>query len=138
MRSLILMLAVLFSFTAMADEKEKDELKLPEGSADYTRTLKLVLEYKHKKIDLKALEKKLLALKLPPHGQGDLYITAPSPMPPPGVKFEPALMPSDWLNTWGEVAMTFWKGDLSQADYETLHKAAHGKLPGFPNCKPKN
>lgn len=116
-----------------------DELKLPEGSADYTRTLKLVLEYKHKKIDLKTLEKKLLALKLPPHGQGDLYVTAPSPMPPPGVKFEPALMPGDWKNTWGEVAMTFWKGDLSQADYEALHKAAHGTLPNFPNCgRPKN
>lgn len=112
---------------------------MTEGSADYTRTLKLVLEFKNKKIDFKTLEKRILDLKLPPHSLGDVYVMSPAPMPPPGVKFDPALMPSDWVNTWGEVAMTYWRGALSQKDYETLHAAAHGKLPGFPNCgRPKN
>ncbi|MFT3712621.1 MAG: hypothetical protein QM817_33650 [Archangium sp.] len=137
MRSLLIAALLCFTTTAMADTPP-DDGKMTEGSADYTRTLKLVLEHKTGKIDFKTLEKKILELKLPPHSLGDLYVTAPVPQPPPGTKFDPALMPPDWVGTWGEVAMTFWRGALSQKDYDALHKAAHGKLPGFPNCKPKN
>lgn len=106
------------------------------GSADYTRTLKLVLEHKLGKLTLEELAKKVVALKLPPHSLGCGYVMSPVPAPPPGVPFEPASMPSDWVGTFGEVAMTFWRGDLSRESYDAVHRAAHGKRPGFPNCKP--
>ena len=124
---------MLWAVSAFAEKP--DDGKMTEGSADYSRTLKLVLEHKNKKLDFKALEQRIVALKLSPHPQGDLYVIAPVPQPPPGTKFDPALMPRDWVGTWGEVAMTFWRGALSRNDYDALHAAAHGKLPGFPNCK---
>jgi hypothetical protein len=46
------------------------------------------------------------------------------------------MMPPDWAHTFGEVTMTFWVGKLTRDEYDRLHKAAHGKLPGFPNCHP--
>lgn len=125
---------VLSGVPALA--QKPDDGKMTEGSADYSRTLKLVLEHKDQKLDFKTLEKRVVALKLPPHPQGDLYVMAPVPQPPPGMKFDPASMPRDWVGTWGEVAMTFWRGALSEKDYDALHAAAHGKWPGFPNCKP--
>jgi len=133
-RALTLLSVVLIAVPALG--QKPDDGKMTEGSADYSRTLKLVLEHKHKTLDFKTLEKRVVALKLPPHPQGDLYVMAPVPQPPPGMKFDPASMPSDWVGTWGEVAMTFWRGALSEKDYDALHAAAHGKLPGFPNCKP--
>jgi hypothetical protein len=39
-----------------------------------------------------------------------------------------------WVGTFGEVAMTMFRGDLTQEQLDKLHAAAHGKRPGFPNC----
>jgi len=115
-----------------------DEAKMVAGSADYTRTLKLVLEFKKGKVTFDELQKRIVALALPPHGLGCGYVMSPVPQPPPGVPFEPASMPSDWVGTFGEVAMTFWRGDLTREQYEKLHLAAHGQRPGFPNCRKHN
>lgn len=127
---MLLVMTLVSTLALAADESAK----MVPGSADYTRTLKLVLAHK-KKRDLAKLEKELVALKLPPHHLGCAYVMAPVPMPPPGVPFEPALMPGDWKGTWGEVAMTFWRGDLAREDYDALHAAAHAKEKGFPDCK---
>ena len=48
----------------------------------------------------------VVAAHLPPHPLGCAYVIAPVPAPPPGVPFNPAIMPSDWEHTFGEVAMT--------------------------------
>lgn len=129
-RALLLGLA-LTSVTAFTE----DDAKMVKGSADYTRTLRLVLDFKKGRLTFEQLSKKVVALKLPPHGQGCAYTMMPVPAPPPGVPFEPASMPADWSNTFGEVAMTFWRGDLHRKDYDALHEAAHGKRPGFPDCR---
>ena len=111
------------------------EIKLPAGSADYTRTIKLVRSYTSKKLTLEQLTKAVVELKLKPHPIGCEYYWMTPPPPPPGITFEPKLMPSDWVGTFGEVAMTHLGGwGLERKDYDALHKAAHGKEPGFPNC----
>lgn len=125
-----LLFTLLVATMTLAD----DAPKMVPGSADYTRTLKLVLAHKQRP-DLEALKKALVALKLPPHPLGCAYVMAPVPAPPPGVPFEPASMPPDWKGTWGEVAMTFWRGDLTHAEYDALHAAAHAKEKGFPDCR---
>src|SRR4051812_40932693 len=114
----------MLSFALVLALSGTPDAKMVEGSADYSRTLKIVLEHKAGKLTLEQLKKKIVALKLPPHGQGCAYTMMPVPAPPPGTKFEPGLMPSDWVGTFGEVAMTFWRGDLSQENYDALHLAA--------------
>ena len=49
----------------------------------------------------------------------------PVPVPPPGVKFDPKMMPKDWEGNWGEVAMAYHLGVLDKEQYNQLHKAAH-------------
>ena len=49
--------------------------------------------------------------------------------PPPGVDFDPRMMPEDWEGTWGEVAMMFWLGKLTREQYDELHEAAHPHCP---------
>lgn len=132
MRALVLLL-VLVPAMALSDAP-KDDAKMVAGSADYARTLRLVLDFKKGELSMEELSKRIVALKLPPHHLGCVYVMSPVPAPPPGVPFEPALMPKDWKSTFGEVAMTFWRGDLTREQYEVLHLAAHGKRPGFPNC----
>ena len=125
---------LLFALIVLSGTPDAGTLMV-EGSADYSRTLKIVLEHKSGKITTDALKKKIVALQLPPHPLGCGYTMIPGPAPPPGVPFNPALMPSDWVGTFGEVAMTYWRGDLSQENYDALHKAAHGTRKDFPNCK---
>lgn len=109
--------------------------ELPAGSADYRATLALVKSYLEKKTTLAALTKQVIARKLKVHPLGCAYYFLTPPPPPPGITFEPALMPRDWVGTFGEVAMTHLGGfGLSREDYEALHRAAHGKKKGFPNC----
>ncbi|MBM4782443.1 MAG: hypothetical protein GQE15_32610 [Archangiaceae bacterium] len=111
------------------------ELVLPSGSADYKRTIRLVQDAKRKKRTTAQLAKDVAALKLKPHALGCEYYFLTPPPPPPGITFEPKLMPSDWVGTFGEVAMVHLGGwGLERDEYDALHKAAHGKLPGFPNC----
>ncbi len=133
MRSLPL--AVLVVATQALADLPPPELELPSGSADYKRTLRLVQEAKRKKKTSAQLATDLVALKLKAHPIGCEYYFLTPPPPPPGITFEPRSMPSDWVGTFGEVAMVHLGGwGLSREEYDALHKAAHGKLPGFPNC----
>ena len=136
MRALVLLLVLVPTMALSGTPPAKDDdAKMVAGSADYSRTLRLVLEFKKGKLTIEELSKRIVALKLPPHHLGCGYVMAPVPAPPPGVPYEPALMPKDWVGTFGEVAMTFWRGDLTREQYEVLHLAAHGPRPGFPNCR---
>jgi hypothetical protein len=112
------------------------EIVIPPGSADYSRMLGLAVAFKKGQLTFDALKAKVVAEKLPPHGLGCGYLMMVPPPPPPGIVFEPGLMPRDWVGTFGEVAMTHFAGALSREEYEALHQAAHGTLPGFPNCRP--
>ena len=133
MRALPLALIAAAS-AAFADLPPPDP-ELPQGSADYRRTIRLVQGYAAKKTTLAQLTKAVVALKLKPHPIGCEYYWLTPPPPPPGITFEPKLMPGDWVGTFGEVAMTHLGGwGLERKDYDALHKAAHGKEPGFPNC----
>ncbi len=133
-RSLVVLLAIATS--SLADPPKAPDLVLPSGSADYTRTLRLVKTYLAKERTLAQLTKDVVALKLKVHPLGCGYLFMTPPPPPPGITFEQALMPSDWVGTFGEVAMTHLGGwGLSRGDYDVLHRAAHGKQKGFPNCK---
>lgn len=133
MRSLPLAVVAAAS-VAFADLPAPD-IALPQGSADYKRTIRLVQRYTSKKLTLAQLTKAVVALELKPHPIGCEYYWLTPPPPPPGITFEPKLMPSDWVGTFGEVAMTYLGGwGLERKDYDALHKAAHGKEPGFPNC----
>jgi hypothetical protein len=85
--------------------------------------------YRQGEIDFAELQRRILAMQLPPHRLGDAYLMSPVPMPPPGVSFDPKRMPGDWERTWGEVAMTVFAGKLTQEEYDRLHAAAH------PGCR---
>ncbi len=102
---------------------------LPEGSGDYAHALALVMLYKRGSLSFDALREAVVARKLPPHPAGDGYLLTPIPTPPPGVHIDPAMMPADWEGTWGEVTMAYHLGELSRADYDALHAAAH------PGCR---
>jgi hypothetical protein len=112
-----------------------DDVTLPPGSADYSKMLAAVLRYKKGELTFAQLKQIVVAAKLPPHTQGCEYVISPVPMPPPGIPFNPAIMPKDWEHTFGEVAMTFWAGKITREEYDQLHEAAHKKLTGFPSCR---
>jgi hypothetical protein len=103
--------------------------RIPAGSGDYSSVLADVEQYRSGAIDYATLEKRVVARKLPPHRLGCRYLMTPSPMPPPGVKFDPWMMPADWEHNFGEVVMTFWVGRLERADLDRLHAAAHPNEP---------
>ncbi|MBK9264237.1 MAG: hypothetical protein IPM54_31100 [Polyangiaceae bacterium] len=107
-----------------AVEKEL-RAKIPAGSGDYAKVLALATLHKRGTISFEQLENAIVALKLPPHKLGDDYLMTPSPVPPPGVKWDPKMMPTDWQGTWGEVAMVHHIGELTKDQYHQLHKVAH-------------
>lgn len=103
---------------------------IPPGSADYSAVLADARAYKTGRIKFAELRRRVLARKLPPHRLGDAYLMTPVPAPPPGVPFEPLMMPDDWKGTFGEVAMTHFAGQITLEEYNRLHRAAH------PKCEP--
>ena len=112
-----------------------DEVTLPPGSADYSKMLAAAVRYKKGELTFAQLKQLVVAANLPPHNLGCEYVISPVPRPPPGIPFNPAIMPKDWEHTFGEVAMTFWAGKITREEYDQLHEAAHRKQPGFPSCK---
>jgi hypothetical protein len=106
----------------------------PPGRGDYSKMLALATSYKNGAINFAKFTQLVVAAKLPPHPLGCAYLLIPVPMPPPGVPFDPTLMPRDWEHTFGEVAMTYFAGKLSREEYDRVHAAAHRDRPGFPNC----
>jgi len=106
-----------------------DDPPIPQGSGDYAAVLADARAYKRGEIDYPTLEQRVLARKLPPHPLGDAYVIMPVPAPPPGVPYDPMMMPDDWERTWGEVAMAHFAGVLTREEYDRLHAAAH------PQCK---
>ncbi len=102
---------------------------IPPMSSDYSAVLADAIEYKTGKISFGELKDRVLARKLPPHSLGDGYLMMTPPPPPDGVDFNPLIMPSDWKGTWGEVAMTMFADQITQAEYDELHAEAH------PGCK---
>lgn len=115
-----------------ASDIDPAELRMPEGSADYRDVLADVLRFDKGKISFEELTARIVARKLPPHRLGCEYLMTPVPMPPPGIKFVPGLMPADWKGTFGEVTMTFWAGKLTREQYDRLHAAAHPSHKGKP------
>jgi hypothetical protein len=103
---------------------------IPPGSADYSAALADARAYRTGRIDFAELQRRVVARDLPPHGLGDGYLMMPVPAPPPGVPFDPMIMPGDWKGTFGEVAMTHFAGQITREEYDRLHRAAH------PMCKP--
>lgn len=103
--------------------------RIPAASADYSAALADSGAYARGAITFDELRAKVLARALPPHPLGDAYLLVSPPPPPPGVVFEPLLMPADWKDTWGEIAMTMFAGDITREQYDRLHAAAH------PQCK---
>lgn len=101
------------------------EPEIPPGSADYAAVLADARAYKRGTIDFAELQQRIVARGLPPHPLGDVYVISPVPAPPPGVPFDPRIMPGDWKGTWGEVAMTYWAGQITRDEYDRLHRAAH-------------
>jgi hypothetical protein len=108
-------------------EPERDA-RIPPGSADYSAALADATLYKQGAISFAELQARVLARGLPPHRFGDAYLMMSPPPPPPGVSFNPLVMPYDWADTWGEIAMTLFAGQLTHEEYTRLHAAAH------PNC----
>jgi len=115
--------------TGAPSAKAEPDVTVPAGSADYSAALADAKAYKRGEIKFDELQKRVLARKLPPHKLGDGYLFMRPPPPPPGIVFNPLLMPDDWKGTWGEIAMTLFAGQITQDEYEKLHKAAH------PACK---
>lgn len=103
---------------------------IPPGSADYSAVLADARAYRTGRIDFAELQRRIVARDLPPHGLGDGYLMMPVPVPPPGVPFDPLIMPGDWKGTWGEVAMTHFAGQITREEYDRLHRAGH------PSCSP--
>jgi hypothetical protein len=101
---------------------------IPPGSGDYSAVLALATRYKNAELSFAQLQEQILARRLPPHKFGDAYLMIPVPKPPPGSHFDPRMMPKDWEGSWGEVAMIFWLGKLTRAEYDKLHRRAH------PDC----
>ena len=116
--------------------KEAAAVAIPAGSGDYSKMLAEVLRFKKGETTFEQLKKFVVSANLPPHPLGCGYLVMPVPPPPPGVPYNPAMMPHDWEHTFGEVTMTFWAGKLSREEYDRLHEAAHKGQPGFPNCGP--
>ena len=104
---------------------EAAKAMIPPGSADYSAVLADAIEYKTGKISFGELKDRVLARKLPPHKLGDGYLMMTPPPPPDGTELNPLLMPSDWKGNWGEVAMTMFAGQITQAEYDELHAEAH-------------
>lgn len=102
---------------------------LPQGSGDYAHALALAMLHKRGATSFDELRAAIVALALPPHPLGDGYLMTPIPSPPPGTRIDPAMMPTDWERTWGEVAMAYHLGELTRNDYDALHAAAH------PSCR---
>lgn len=98
---------------------------IPPGSGDYSAALKDAKLYKSGSISFDELKSRVLARKLPPHPLGCAYLMIPVPAPPPGIEFNPRMMPKDWERNWGEVAMTFWVGAITRDEHDRLHAAAH-------------
>lgn len=111
--------------TSTAVPERPEDITIPEGSGDYRAVLALARRHQAGTMTFDELSQAVLARKLPPHRLGDGYLMIPSPVPPPGVTFDPKMMPKDWEGTWGEVAMAYWLGALTRADYDRLHAAAH-------------
>lgn len=105
--------------------------EIPAGSGDYASALADASLYKQGTISFDELEGRVLARDLPPHPLGDSYLMMSPPPPAPGVTFNPLIMPGDWERTWGEIAMTYFAGKITKAEYDRLHMAAH------PSCKDK-
>ncbi|MEZ4441501.1 MAG: hypothetical protein R3B72_20550 [Polyangiaceae bacterium] len=101
------------------------ERGLPEGSADYGPTLAWVLLYKRGSIDRAALAEALGRLALAPHPEGDLALLSRDAAD----ASEVARMPRPWDDTWGEVAMAYYLGELTREDYLELHRRAHPRCP---------
>ncbi|MFE8599652.1 hypothetical protein [Archangium violaceum] len=108
-----------------APEAPSRDARIPPGSADYSSALADATLYRRGDISFEELERRVLARALPPHRLGDGYLMMSPPPPPPGVSFNPRVMPGDWVGTWGEIAMTLFAGELTRAEYERLHAAAH-------------
>ncbi|MEQ1505313.1 MAG: hypothetical protein ABMB14_23985 [Myxococcota bacterium] len=104
--------------------------EIPRGSGDYAEVLALATRYQRGESTFEQLRDALLGRHLPPHPLGDAYLMTPVPAPPPGTAWDPRQMPTDWTGTWGEVAMAYWLGRLTQDEYDRLHAAAH------PDCPP--
>ncbi len=107
------------------------EVEIPADSGDYKSALTDATLYKRGDIDFAELQKRVLARNLPPHPLGDAYLMSPVPMPPPGISFDAKRMPKDWEHTWGEIAMTVFAAQITEAEYDRLHAAAH------PSCPPR-
>ncbi len=103
---------------------------IPAGAGDYARALALATLHKRGELTFAELEAAVLAMKLEPHPLGDAYLLMSPPPPPPGITFDPKMMPQDWEGNWGVVAQAFHLGELTQEEYEKLHRSAH------PDCKP--
>jgi len=99
--------------------------RIPRGSGDFSGALADSEAYKRGDISFDVLTKRVVARKLPPHPSGCGYLMTPVPQPPPGMTFDPWMMPTDWEHNFGEVAMTMWVGALTQDEYDKLHAAAH-------------
>lgn len=128
----------LLALTPLGSSARADpDPEVPSGSGDYRKMLALGVRYKKGQITFAELQRAIVDAKLPPHSLGDGYLKMVPPPPPPGMKFEPDNMPRDWEKTFGEVYMVAVRGQITDAEYDKLHAAAHGKLAGFPNCKKK-
>ncbi|MEM1030492.1 MAG: hypothetical protein AAGN82_09085 [Myxococcota bacterium] len=99
---------------------------LPSRSADYGDVLALVMLHGRGDLSWSGLQQIIVARALPPHPRGDDFLTAAAQ---PSYGFVDARMPERWRATWGEVAVAFHLGELTRAQYDALHRAAH------PNCR---
>jgi hypothetical protein len=104
---------------------ESRDQRIPQGSGDFSGALADAEAYKKGAISFEMLKDRVEARDLPPHPQGCDYLTMPVPAPPPGVKFDPWMMPRDWEHNFGEIAMTMWVGVITRDEYNRLHEAAH-------------
>src|SRR5687767_8858253 len=100
--AIVMALVCLACSSPPAGESKMKHVDIPEGSGDYREVLALATRYKARELTFAQLQDALLERKLPPHSLGDDYLMIPSPMPPPGVKFDARMMPTDWERTWGE------------------------------------
>ncbi len=109
----------------MPPERTSPPSRIPKGSADYSAALADATAYKLGEISFEELQTRVIARALPPHPLGDAYLMVVPPPPPPGVHFDPLVMPRDWARTWGEIAMTYFAGEITREEYDRLHAAAH-------------
>jgi hypothetical protein len=114
---------------ARPSTKTTRDPRIPAASGDYSSVLADVEQYRKKTISFDTLKERTLARRLPPHPLGCTYLMVPVPMPPPGTRWNPWMMPTDWEHNWGEIAITFWVGALSREDHAKLHAAAHPNEP---------